>query len=347
MPIEEALIDLLARLPIVALFAIIGVTIYALARSADILVEEAVTLSLHWGVPKAMIGATIISLGTTLPEAAVSVMSAATGFPGLALGNAVGSIICDTGLILGLAALLGPIPVERSIINRQGWIKIAAGVLLVAAAFPFRNAGAVFTEGGRIPQAMGFVFLGLLVVYIWRSINSTKGIPADSEILEHAEREVSQSTLWVFAKLLFGIAGVVVSSRILIPTVQETAVRLNIPDAIIAATLVAFGTSLPELVTAVTAVRKRHGDIALGNIIGADILNVLFVTGASAAVTRGGLSAPPYFFIVGFPTMLVLLLVFRFGLSYSKGTLSKSFAVLLLALYVVGTVVSYFAPDLA
>lgn len=347
MPLEEAFADLLTRLPIVALFAIIGAAIYVLARSADLLVDEAVTLSLHWGVPKAMIGATIISLGTTLPEAAVSVMSAAAGYPGLALGNAVGSIICDTGLILGLAILVGRIPVEQAVINRQGWAKIAAGVGLVVAAFPFTNAEAVFSDGGRIPQFAGFIFLALLVVYIWRSIRSSRGISVESEIMEHAQEEATQSTVWVFTKLIIGIAGVVISSRILIPTVQETALRLNIPDAIIAATLVAFGTSLPELVTAITAVRKRHGEIALGNIIGADILNVLFVSGASAAVTSGGLNAPPYFFLIGFPTMLVMLVVFRIGLSASKGEFRKPFGVVLLLLYLIGTTISYFAPDLA
>lgn len=345
MQIEQTLADFLTQVPLVILFVIIAAAIFVLARSADLLVDEAVTLSLHWGVPKSMIGATIVSLGTTLPEAAVSVMSAVAGFPGLALGNAVGSIIADTGLILGLAVLLGPVPVDKAVMNRQGWIKIAAGVGLVAAALPYTNLAGVFSEGGRIPQFVGFILLGFLVLYVWRSIRSSRGISSDSEIIEHAEEEQSQSTIWVFAKLVLGIIGVVASSRVLIPTVQETAMRLNIPDAIIAATLVAFGTSLPELVTAVTAVRKRHGEIALGNIIGADILNVLFVTGASAAVTSGGLKAPPYFFVIGFPTMLVLLLVFRSGLSFSKTHLSRPFAILLLALYVVGTVLSYFTPS--
>jgi cation:H+ antiporter len=344
MQIEQAFAELLSRLPIVVLFLIIAAAIYVLARSADLLVDEAVTLSLHWGVPKSMIGATIVSLGTTLPEAAVSVMSAVAGFPGLALGNAVGSIIADTGLILGLAVLLGPVPVDRSVMNRQGWIKIAAGIGIVVAALPYGNLQGVFTEGGRIPQFVGFLLLACLVLYVWRSIRTSRGVTADSEIIEHAQEEANQSTIWVFGKLIIGIVGVVVSSRILIPTVQETAMRLNIPDAIIAATLVAFGTSLPELVTAVTAVRKGHGEIALGNIIGADILNVLFVTGAAAAVTSGGLKAPPYFFLIGFPTMLVLLAVFRVGLSASQKQLSKGFGILLLALYVAGTVLSYFGP---
>jgi len=104
-------------LPLWALLFIIAVFLYTLAKGADILVTEAVTLSVRWGVPALLIGATIVSLGTTLPEMAVSVMAAVGGRPGLALGNAVGSIICDTGLILGLAALIAPIPLDKTIVN--------------------------------------------------------------------------------------------------------------------------------------------------------------------------------------------------------------------------------------
>ena len=123
---------------------------------------------------------------------------------------------------------------------------------------------------------------------------------------------------------------VVIGSRLLIPAVEETALRLHIPDAIIAATLVAFGTSLPELVTAVTAVRKGHGALAIGNVLGADVLNVLFVSGAAAAVTRGGLAVPPQFFFLFFPSMLFVVLVLRVGVSRVEGQFSKGFGFVLL-----------------
>ena len=145
-------------------------------------------------------------------------------------------------------------------------------------------------------------------------------------------------------KLLIGIALVVVSSQALIPAVEEMALRLRVPDAIIAATLVAFGTSLPELVTAITAVRKKHGELALGNVIGADILNVLFVTGASAAVTRGGLQVPPQFFYLFFPSMLFVVVVLRIGIGRSSHQLTRGFGVVLVAAYLVTVVVGYIVP---
>ena len=134
---------------------------------------------------------------------------------------------------------------------------------------------------------------------------------------------------------------VVVSSKLLIPLVRETALRLAVPESIIGATLVAFGTSLPELVTAVTAVRKGHGALAVGNVIGADILNVLFVAGAAAAVTPGGLMAPAHFFRLLFPAMLLVLAVFRIGVLTSGTHLKRPFGIVLLAAYTAVTLISY------
>ncbi|MCP5119230.1 MAG: sodium:calcium antiporter, partial [bacterium] len=161
---EAALEHFFANLHWGLLLLVILVSLAVLGKSADWLVDEAVALSERSGIPKTVIGATIVSLGTTTPEAAVSVFAAMKGSAGLALGNAVGSIICDTGLILGLACVLAPLRLERKICNRQGWIQFAAGVSLVLACLPWTNLGAVLTDGGRLPQVVGFVFLIALVV---------------------------------------------------------------------------------------------------------------------------------------------------------------------------------------
>lgn len=346
MPIEAILTDLLTRVSLPVLFLIIAVALFILAKSADVLVDEAATLSINWGIPKVLIGATIVSIGTTMPEAAVSVLAAVTGRPGLALGNAVGSIICDTGLILGLAATMGPVPISRIIVRRQNLIQLGAGVLLVLSCLPYASLNKMFVEGGHFPQVMGFLFLGLLIIYIWRSIrwsrNSESYICEEDNVIE-LDRA---STPVVIVKLVLSITCVVISSRILISTVEETALRLHVPESVVAATLVAFGTSLPELVTAVTAIRKKHGEIALGNVIGADVLNVLFVVGSAGAVTRGGLKAPPNFFVVLFPAMLVILLVCRLGLTLSDTSIRRSFGFILLAVYLVVTVFSYLRPGM-
>lgn len=324
-------------LPLIALFGIIAVCLYVLSRGADLLVDEAVALSIRAGISRMIIGATIISIGTTLPEASVSVMSAISGDPDLALGNVVGSIICDTGLILGIAALIGPIPLEPGIVNRQGWIQFGSGLILVLCSIPYADPGSAFTTGGRLPRFAGIAFVTMLLFYLWYSMRWAK----TSEVPGIQPETPATGYLSILFKISFGIAVVIVSSKILIPAVQETALRLSIPKAIIAATLVAFGTSLPEFVTAITAVRKGYGEIALGNIIGADILNVLFVAGLSAAVTPGGLLASSEFFTLLFPAMMTILIVFRVGIALSENTLKRPFGALLLGIYIAITILSY------
>lgn len=341
---EEFLEHFVANLHGGWLAVLIIVSLGVLARSADWLVDEAVVLSERSGIPKVVVGATIVSLGTTSPEAAVSVVAALEGSPGLALGNAVGSVICDTGLILGIACLIAPLPLDRRVVNRQGWIQLGAALALILGCFPWGAPETVFERGGRLPQWVGFVFLAALVVYIWQSIRWTRGEIAAS-VAEH-EGDLAASTPVVIGKLLGALFLVVGSATVLIPAVEEAARRMQVPDSIIAATMVAFGTSLPELVTAVTAARRGHGELAVGNVVGADILNVLFVSGAAAAVTAGGLQAGPHFFALLFPIMMFVLLVFRIGIIFSGNQMRKPFGFVLLAAYVIYLVLGYWGRNM-
>ena len=150
---EEALEHFFQGLHSGWLALVIAASLAVLAKAADWLVDEAVELSSRSGVPKVVIGATIVSLGTTAPEAAVSVFAAIQGQPGLALGNAVGSIICDTGLILGLASVIAPLKLDRRIVNRQGWIQLGAAAALVACSFPWSTPAQVFSSGGNLPRS--------------------------------------------------------------------------------------------------------------------------------------------------------------------------------------------------
>ena len=322
------------------LFLIIAVTLYTLGKGADWLVDEAVALSTRWGLGKAVIGATIVSVGTTTPEAAVSVLSALQGKPGLALGNAVGSIICDTGLILGLASLIAPLPLNRQLASRLSNVQVGAGILMVGACFPWSSPAKVFSDGGVLPQLVGVVFIVLLGLYIWQSIRWAGSMPSDTEDTEDTHAEEGNA-FGILAKLIGSIAIIVVSAQILIPVVSVMAERIGVPKHIISATLVAFGTSLPELVTAITAVRRGHGELAVGNIIGADILNVLFVAGVSAAATQGGLQADGQFFQFLFPAMLFILIVFRCGIFVSGDQLKRPFGVVLVATWLLVTILSY------
>ena len=330
----DALIQsFLLALPTVLLLLIIAATLYTLGKGADLLVTEAASLSLKWGVPKMVIGATIISLGTTLPETTVSVFAALNGNPDLALGNAIGSIIVDTTLIIGLAAIIGFLPVDRTTMKRQGKLQLLAVLLLAIVCLPLLSQGLT----GNVSQITGFIFLILLALYILMSIKWAKKSGHAEEVLDLDNKPVVMQIL----KLLIGFTLIIVSSKVLIPAVEITAVRVGIPQSIIAATLVAFGTSLPELVTAITAVRKGHGELAIGNIVGADVLNVLFVTGSAAAVTRDGLDVPGDFYYLQIPVMLLSVIAFQIFAASKKNRISKTGGLLLIGIYVIYLVLNY------
>jgi len=336
---EAALEQFFAQIHWTLLLAIIAFSLGVLGKAADILVDQAVALSESLRIPPMVVGATIVSLGTTAPEAAVSVLAAVQGAPGLALGNAVGSVIADTGLILGLACLIAPLKLDPRIVQRQGWIQLGAGVLLVVLCWPWGASGAAFTVGGRLSQASGFLLVGLLVAYMYLSVRWA-GEHRHSQ--SEDDRQAPAAALWTTLKLIAAVALVVSSAHFVIPGVAEAARRVLIPESVIAATLVAFGTSLPELVTAVTAARRRQGELAVGNVVGADILNVLFVAGTAAAVTPAGLQADGHFFSVLFPAMLFILVVFRIGIIASQDMLRRGFGFVLVGAYGLYLVASYF-----
>ena len=310
---DEALLQqFVAGLSTPVLLVIIAVCIAMLSKGADWMIDGVVDLAERTGLPKIVIGATVVSLGTTLPEAFVSVMAAYMGNPGLALGNGVGSIIADTGLIFGLTCVLAAVPVNRFILNRTGWVQVGAATLLVVIA-----VGVMLTTDGEpmLGRWVGFLFLGLLAVYLYITYVWAK---QGAELAGEEETRVSElmglGKCWIL--VVGGLVLVVLGARILVPSASEIAIRFGVPDDVIAATMVAFGTSLPELMTAIAAVRKGHPEITVGNIVGADVLNVLFVIGAAAAAAP--LAIPDNFFFFHFPAMLFILYSFRVFISMNK-----------------------------
>ena len=335
---EEIITNFLTTAPIIVPIVALLVSLYTVGKGADILVDNAVSLSLQWGIPKIVLGATLVSLGTTVPEASVSVAAAIQGNPDLSLGNAIGSIIVDTGLIIGIAALLGNLPIDKMLVKRQGRLQFIFALLLALVCLPiFSNGGT-----GRIYQWVGFVFVFLLCCYMYLSFKWAKESSLEASRQEQNEEDEKKGNVALELFLMFlGIAIVVISSKILIPSVAVVAKKIGIPQSIIAATIVAFGTSVPELVTAITSVRKGVGELAVGNVVGADILNVLFVLGLSAAVTPQCISVPFYFYYLQIPSMLLILIVFRFCSTRKSGVIGKVGGVILFSSYVVYLILNF------
>lgn len=338
-------------------------------KGADYLVEGAAGLAKRLGMPEVVIGATIVSLGTTSPEAAVSVLAAFSGDAGLAIGNGVGSIIADTGLIFGMGCLLTRLPADKFVLSRQGWVQFGSAVMLAALCY-FLWA----TQGtdATIERWAGIVFTALLVGYLAISVQWARQHPVggvtpdavaavDAPALPSGENTPGAPPHQVHGLGLLigmGIGGllmVIVAGDLLVSSVTTVAERWQIPDAVIASTIVALGTSLPELVTGITAIRKGHPELLVGNVIGADILNVLFVIGVSSLavplplietdalgqIVPGGNTI----LTIMIPTMLIMLLFMRACIfkAVRTGGFDRWMGVPLVAMYVGYIVVSYVA----
>jgi len=327
---ESVLQGFLTDCTIPTLIFVIIFCVAVLSFGADWMIDGVVSLAVKTGMPTILIGATIVSLGTTMPEAFVSVMAAYMGNPGLALGNGVGSIIADTGLIFGLTCLLVAMPVNRYILNRTGWVQIGAAVLLVTIAIQVL----LVTPSESTPTLerwVGYLFLALLFLYLYASYRWSQD--SGNQLSPNDERGGEQKSLGVtWVMIIGGLVLVVSGARVLVTGASEVAVRFGVPDDVIAATMVAFGTSLPELMTAISAIRKGHPEITIGNIVGADVLNCLFVIGAAAVVAP--LEIPANFYYFHFPAMLIILISFRVFISMNRaGTFYRWQGAWLLGIY--------------
>ncbi len=316
-----------------ALWIVFLVALAALVWGAERTVSSAVRLARRLGMSKVIVGATVVSLGTTSPEACVSVVAAIRGNPGLALGNAVGSIIVDTALIFGLCCVIRRLPLDRFILNRHGWIQLGAGLLLAGICY-----GLLIHGGGALPVVLpryvGVFFLLLLAGYMYISVVWARRHPAEAiegvDEVTHGQ-ETSSSPWLTLLGLLIGLGVVVVSSEVVVGAAEVICRRANVPESVLAVTLVAFGTSLPELATAVAALLKGHEELTIGNIVGADILNVLFVAGAASAAAP--LQVDASFFRLHLPVMVAALVIFRLYILFGKDRFHRWQGVPLLALY--------------
>ncbi len=239
---------------------------------ADYLVRGAVGIARSLGVSPLVIGLTVVALGTSLPELVISLRAALEGSPGLAVGNIVGSNIANILLILGVAGLIAPIRCSRMAIFRDG------SAMLAATAF-FIVAGLL----GMLNIVYGVVALAMLAGYMYVSYRSDKRAGNGLHAREADEIEPIAGAIWLSVlAVVAGLAGVMFGAELLIAGAQGLARAFGVSEEVIGLTLVAFGTSVPELATTVVAALRRHADVALGNVIGSNLFNLM---GVMAVVT--------------------------------------------------------------
>lgn len=253
-------------------FLIIG--FFGLIKGADIFVDSASQIAARLNVPLIVIGLTIVAFGTSAPEAAISITSAVQNNAGIAVGNVLGSNIMNILLILGISALICRLPVKKTTFRYEiPFVVIITAAMLLLGAL-----------GGSLDRIDGIVFAVLFAVFMVYLVRLSKnGDNSLADDIPEIDKSASIPKMILF--VIIGLAMVVLGSDFTVIGATEIAKIAGLDDRVIGLTVVAFGTSLPELVTCVQAARKQKADIAIGNIIGSNIFNILFVVGISALVS--------------------------------------------------------------
>ena len=315
-------------------------TLYVLAKSADFLVDGAVGIAVHFNMPKMLIGIVLVGFATTAPEFVVSLLSAIRGMPEIALGNAIGSVVADDAFALALAIIIAPvaIKVDSKILKTTGLFLIGIDI------FAF-----FMSLGGVISRFEGIIFVSLLIVYLIVVFYSQKKQRGKAKAaakstakheVEEVEEHMKKGSVGIqFLRFGGGVAGVVLASEFLIDSSINIAHHFGIPEVVIGLTIIAIGTSLPEIATCIIAARKGHGDLALGDIIGADILNVLWIIGMASIAKP--IQVAPEVIHFSFPAMIIIVGTMLL-LSRHKYTLHRWKGFVLISMYVVYLVLTFY-----
>lgn len=257
-------------------FLIVGFVL--LIKGADLFVDGACALSEKMKIPAYLIGLTVVALGTSLPEAAVSITASISGSNEIAIGNVIGSNIFNTLVVLGASALFAPVAVKKNLIRRDFPFCILITVLMLAL---------MLTMGGGeigISRVGGIILLAAFVLFMTYSIISgKKEAAAEQTPTQKDEKGISLVKCLVY--IIVGVAGVIAGGQLTVKGATMMAQAFGMSETVIGLTVVAIGTSLPELVTSVVASRKKKNDIAVGNVIGSNVFNILFILGMSAAIS--------------------------------------------------------------
>ena len=311
-----------------------------LIKGGDWFVDGSVGIARRFHLPELLIGATVVSIGTTLPEVMVSSQAALEGNAGISYGNAIGSIICNTSLIAALTVAIKP-----GKVNPKSFALPTA--FFFAAALSY--AAVAWTVGG-FQRWMGIAYLTVFLIYMIVTVVQMKKNPVLAEDAGEEETDEKQKSMaQELLMLLVGAVAIAFGARLLVDNGTKIAAALGVPDSVIGLTMVALGTSLPELITAITSLMKGHGALSLGNVIGANLFNIILVSGAAITISPfaipaekvlpGGLNSS---LVIDLPLMLLVMAILCVP-ALIKGKLKRWQGVLLLCIYAAFTVYQFVA----
>ena len=303
------------------------VGLVCLIKGGDWFVDGAAGIARRFHLPELLIGATVVSIGTTLPEVMVSTSAALSGHGEIAYGNAIGSVICNTALIAAITLAVRPGKVNRATLRTPVLFFFAAAILYAVVAY----------TTGFFSRAVGFVLLAIFVIYMAVTVLQMKKHPDEVEV-EEEEPAKERTLLLEIILLVIGAALIAVGARLLVENGTKIATAMGVPESVIALTFVALGTSLPELVTAITSLVKGHSALSLGNVIGANLFNIVLVSGASVAlnpftIPQGSVIASnPASLVMDFPVMFAVMLLLTVP-ALLRGKLARWQGIALLLIY--------------
>ena len=316
-----------------------------LIKGGDWFVDSASGIARRFKLPELLIGATVVSIGTTLPEVMVSATAAIDGSGGMAYGNAIGSIICNTSLIAATTIAIKPGKVSKSTLVLPVSFFFAAALFYALTAY----IGGHFSRVTGIILLCGFVLYMVLTVMQMLRGRKAGNVGEPSAELEEISSE-EPAPIWKSVLfLIIGAAVIAVGADLLVDNGIAIAAALGVPETVISLTFVALGTSLPELVTAITALMKGHGALSLGNIIGANLFNLVLVSGVATTILPFDVPAGttvgsiPLSFIVDIPVMLTVMAILVIP-ALIRGKLSRVQGISLLTIYAAFCAVQFILP---
>ena len=283
----------------------------------DFLVTGSSRLARFLKISPFVIGATVIAFGTSAPELAVAILAALDAAPELAMGNVIGSNIANIGLVLGITAIIAPIAIASKRFNREFPPFLLAAFLILFLAWDF-----------RIHRMEGVIMVSLLALYIWRSFSHKEDIPSDLE--DEVHLLTNKGPAFQLLLIIGGLVALVGGAKLLVSGGVSIARNIGISEWFIGITIVAIGTSLPEIVSSIMAARRGHGEMAIGNIFGSNIFNILMVLGITSLIHPLNISEPIHpdlIIATGVTGLLLVLIVF------GKHSLGKISGVTLLTIY--------------
>lgn len=263
------------------LFIIVGIVL--VLRGADCMTEGAVGLARRFHVSEMVIGLTIVAAGTSAPELFVSVVSALNGTTDMAVGNVLGSNTMNALLIVGVAALVAPMIISRTTVNKDIPFAVAASLLLLVLCLDRRLSASI--AGNHISRIDGVLLLAGFAVFMAYTFRSARKGVVDNTEDKDVEDVVPMSAWRGVFFVVLGLACLVVGANVFVNAASQVAQQLGVSDGVIGLTIVAGGTSLPELATSVVAARKGQSAIAIGNVIGSNVFNILLILGVTAVIS--------------------------------------------------------------